>query len=332
MTLTDILFQILIRPIEIILEVIYGIANTLTGNIGLSILVLSLFINVILLPFYQMADVIQKEERDAETKLEYWKNHINKTFSGDERFMMLRTYYRQNNYKPYYSLKSILPLVLEVPFFLAAYHFLSHLEELHGTSFLLFKDLGVPDATLVISGFTLNLLPVLMTLINIISSSIYTKGAPIKEKIQLYGMAAIFLVLLYDSPSGLVLYWTANNFFSLLKNLIQSLNLSPNTKRKVLAGIGTVCFVFILLFYHPMRWKHKAAALAVSVLLMLPFVLGKLPKRAITEAEEAKLSDDASLFGRSCLVLAVLTGLLTFFERRTAFSIGTSSIFSIMTS
>jgi membrane protein insertase Oxa1/YidC/SpoIIIJ len=32
-------------------------------------------------------------------------------------------------------------------------------------------------------------------------------------------MALIFLVLLYNSPSGLVLYWTCNNIFSLGKNL-----------------------------------------------------------------------------------------------------------------
>ncbi|MBQ3669657.1 MAG: hypothetical protein II920_10590, partial [Clostridia bacterium] len=39
----------------------------------------------------------------------------------------------------------------------------------------------------------------------------YTKGHPLKEKIQVYGLAAVFLVLLYRSPSGLVLYWLLNN-------------------------------------------------------------------------------------------------------------------------
>ena len=31
-------------------------------------------------------------------------------------------------------------------------------------------------------------------------------------------MALIFLVLLYSSPAGLVLYWTMNNVFSLVKS------------------------------------------------------------------------------------------------------------------
>jgi membrane protein insertase Oxa1/YidC/SpoIIIJ len=58
-----------------------------------------------------------------------------------------------------------------------------------------------------------------MTAINIIAGAVYTRGFPLKDKIQLYGMALIFLVLLYNSPAGLVLYWTMNNIFSLLKNI-----------------------------------------------------------------------------------------------------------------
>ena len=61
-----------------------------------------------------------------------------------------------------------------------------------------------------------------MTAINVVSSAIYTKGAPLKEKIQINVLAAIFLVILYNSPSGLVLYWILNNTFSLVKNVLQN--------------------------------------------------------------------------------------------------------------
>ena len=79
------------------------------------------------------------------------------------------------------------------------------------------KDLGAPDGLIVIGGIAINLLPILMTLINVISSALYLKGFPLKTKIQLYGMAAFFLVFLYNSPSALVFYWTLNNLFSLIK-------------------------------------------------------------------------------------------------------------------
>ena len=59
-----------------------------------------------------------------------------------------------------------------------------------------------------------------MTLINIVSGAVYGKGLPLKSKLQMYLIAAVFLVLLYNSPSGLVFYWTLNNVFSLGKNIV----------------------------------------------------------------------------------------------------------------
>ena len=132
--------------------------------------------------------------------------------------MMLQTYYRQNHYKPTDAFKGSVSLLLEIPFFIAAYRFLSGLSAIRGVSFGAIADLGSPDALIQLGAFSINLLPFLMTAVNLISSAIFTKGYPLKTKIQLYGMALFFLVLLYKSPSGLVLYWTLNNVFSLGKN------------------------------------------------------------------------------------------------------------------
>ena len=112
-------------------------------------------------------------------------------------------------------LNSSVSLLLEIPFFMAAYQFLSNLELLNGVSLGPIKDLGAPDGLLVIGSIAINVLPILMTLINVISSAIYVKGFPLKTKIQLYAMALFFLVFLYNSPAGLAFYWTLNNIFSL---------------------------------------------------------------------------------------------------------------------
>ena len=53
-----------------------------------------------------------------------------------------------------------------------------------------------------------------------ISGTVYSKGLSVKLKAQLYGVALVFLVLLYTSPAGLVFYWLLNNLFSLLKNIV----------------------------------------------------------------------------------------------------------------
>jgi membrane protein insertase Oxa1/YidC/SpoIIIJ len=136
---------------------------------------------------------MQERARDTEAALKKGVDHIKKTFSGNERMMMLQTYYRQNHYSPTNALKGSVSLLLEIPFFMAAYQFLSGLNLLQGVSFGPIADLSAPDGLLKIGALTLNLLPILMTVINFISAAIYLKGFPLKTKIQLYGMAVFFL-------------------------------------------------------------------------------------------------------------------------------------------
>jgi len=217
--MSSILYYLIIYPIEFIVDLVFTLMHMLLGNPGLSIVAVSVVINFLILPMYKRSDALQEKERDNQARMAHWTGHIRKTFRGDERFMMLSEYYRQNNYRPIYALKGSISLLLQIPFFIAAYHYLSNLTLLTGASFLNITDLSRPDALLKLGGISVNILPILMTLINFISGAIYTKGFPLKDKIQLYAMALVFLVLLYGSPAGLVLYWTCNNIFSLLKNI-----------------------------------------------------------------------------------------------------------------
>ena len=214
------LYYITIYPIELFLQVIFSVIYDLRPSACLAIIGVSVVVNFLLLPLYNRADQISRKERERQDAMSRWVAHIRSAFRGDERFMMLQTYYRKEGYRPIYSLRSSISLLLQIPFFIAAYHFLSNLKLLDGYAFHFIKDLGKPDALLAAGDISINLLPVIMTLINIVSIVIYTRGAPLKEKLQLGAMALIFLVLLYDSPSGLVIYWTMNNVFSLVKNIL----------------------------------------------------------------------------------------------------------------
>ncbi len=222
MSLGSYLFCLLVQPIKLIFEFLFFYAYAFTGNVGLSIVVLSLAINFLVLPLYNRADSIQKEAREKDEKLKPMADHISKSFKGDERIMMLQTYYNQKHYSPLSSVKSSLSLILQIPFFIAAYSFLTELHLLNGRSLGPISDLSLPDHLISIGIFSVNLLPIAMTVINIISSEIFTKGQPFKSKITLYAMALFFLVFLYSCPSGLVFYWTLNNVFSLVKNIIVS--------------------------------------------------------------------------------------------------------------
>ena len=220
MNIVTYIYLIVIRPLEILFELFFNKIFVETHNYGVTIIFLSILVNLLVLPLYSRADKIQKEEERKYKSINRWESHIKKSFKGDERFMMLQAYYRQNNYKPYYSLKNIIPLFLEIPFFIAAFRFLSGLIILQGVNFSFIKDLSQPDAAFSIGDVSINILPILMTAINIVSSLIYGRDSSLKNKIQMYIMAIVFLALLYNSPSCLCLYWTMNNVFSLFKNVI----------------------------------------------------------------------------------------------------------------
>ncbi|SCW54815.1 membrane protein insertase, YidC/Oxa1 family, C-terminal domain-containing protein [Ruminococcaceae bacterium YRB3002] len=247
------ILDIFIKPLEFVYEFIYSVASRISDNPLVCILILSITVNFLALPLYRRADIIQQESRDTENRLRPVIDHIKKTFKGDEKVMMLQTYYRLQSYSPLSSMKSIISLVLQIPFFIAAYRFLSHLPLLAGVSVGPISNLNAPDGLITIGSVTINLLPILMTVINIISSEIYTKGQPFKSKIVLYLSAAIFLVLLYDSPSGLVFYWTFNNVFSLIKNIVMSLFISDekkssNEKQCVFVDVFGLSLLFLFVF------------------------------------------------------------------------------------
>ncbi len=220
------LYALIIGPIELVFEIIFSVLNKHIQISGVNIMLLSLVFSLIVLPLYMRADKIQEEAREKEDKLGPTIKHIKQYFKGDERFMILQTYYRQNDYSPLSVLKSSM---LQIPFFLAAYNMLHGNMYLEGASFGPISDLGSPDALIAAGSITINVLPFVMTAINLLSAAVYANKMPFKSKVQLFIMAALFLVLLYNSPSGMVLYWTCNNLFSLVKNIVMKL-ISKNKK------------------------------------------------------------------------------------------------------
>ena len=268
----DFLYTIFIYPVYMFVEFILFIANNITqDHIGLSIIILSLGINLITLPIYNVAEKWQEMERIIQKRMKPKVKDIKAVFKGDEQYMILSTYYRQNNYHPLYALRSLFALFIQIPFFIAAYQLLSELPALKETSFLFLKDLGSPDKLVTIGSISLNLLPVIMTVINIAASAVYTKGLELKDKLTLYLTAFLFLVLLYNSPSGLVLYWTLNNIFSLFKNIFYKIKLSKKTWF-IIASIVAVTLTIVIA---STAGKKKPIFISVGftvLLLITPFI------------------------------------------------------------
>jgi YidC/Oxa1 family membrane protein insertase len=209
----NILYQILIAPLEAVMRLTLSAIYDGTGSYGVSIFFLSLLINVVLFPLFQMAERWQEAERQIQKVLKPKLQEFRQAFSGEERHAMIQCLYRQTGYHPVYAIRSSFGLFLQLPFWIAAYQLLSRHQPLNGASFLALEDLGKPDSLL--WGF--NLLPFVMTAMNLTAAYVYTKGLSPAQQIQPLVLASVFLVLLYSAPAGLLLYWTFNSLFSLLR-------------------------------------------------------------------------------------------------------------------
>lgn len=210
--MSELLYYTLVFPLEgilgFLLDALFGIAK----SFGLSIIILSLLVNIFLLKIFILTD--KKAEFEAERKkrldlrIKAWKSVYKKA----KLFAFTQTLYRQNRYHPIYALSALGGLAVQIPFFYAMYFVVKN-ADIKGVSFLWISDLSAPDVILGV-----HILPILMTIISLVNVWIVAKekGARIQGII----IALIFLVLLYQMPSALVLYWTSNMAFSLIRAII----------------------------------------------------------------------------------------------------------------
>ena len=259
-----------------------------------------------------VAEQWQETERNIQKKLKPGVERIKNTFKGDEQYMILTAFYRENHYHPIYALRSSFSLLIQIPFFIAAYNFLSNLEPLKNYSFLFIKSFGEPDATFHIGSFAVNILPIAMTIINCVAGFIYSKGHSLSEKIQIYGCAAVFLLLLYNSPAGLVVYWTMNNILSLVKNIFYKIK-NPKKVLYIIACILSICMILCaaIVFKNAKTIFRIGLVFAGVVIPAAPFAVSFFSSlfenhfKILDENPKLRLS----IFLISAFILAVLTGL-----------------------
>ncbi|MBD5437369.1 MAG: membrane protein insertase YidC, partial [Treponema sp.] len=271
--MSSVLYNVIIYPLTQVIEFAFSLSDKIMDSTGLALVGVSLAVSLLTLPLYAVAKQFEDEERDLQLKMKAQTDRIKKCFKGDEQYMILSTYYRQNHYHPIMQLRSAFGILIQIPFFTAAYACLSHMAALHGQSFLFIADLGKPDALFRIGGFTVNVLPLLMTAINCVSGAIYTKGLPLREKLQVYLLALLFVVLLYNSPAGLVVYWTMNNVFSLIKNIFYKFK-NPLKVFYGICALASAAAIVWLIFTRSFNFMTKALMIvAFLVIIASPLIV-----------------------------------------------------------
>ncbi len=218
----EFLYTLFIFPIELSMGWILELLYEYTNSYGFSVICLSLCVNFLTIPLRRIAEKMSAHEKFVQSVIQNEVSLINKVFKGQERYMMLQTLYRQYDYHPIYALRASLGLLLQIPFFIAAYKLLSTYTAFDQITFLFLTNLASADALVTIFNTHINALPIIMTVINLATIYIHTKHSTKSEKIQSIALAFLFLILLYQAPSGLVLYWTCNNVIYLVRSFFET--------------------------------------------------------------------------------------------------------------
>ncbi|MDR0718068.1 MAG: sulfatase-like hydrolase/transferase, partial [Treponema sp.] len=142
--------------------------------------------------------------------------------------------------------------------------------------------------------------------------AVYTSDLSSRDKIQVYGLAFLFLLVLYNSPAALVLYWTVNNILSLVKNIFYRLK-NPLKVLYTIAFIFFLVFLCYILFIHNGSWKKKLFFSLLSLILIgCPFLV-RLVRRVVDNFLPSFVEDGKrryALFFLSCLSITLLAGIV----------------------
>ena len=87
----------------------------LTGYYVISLILLSLAVSAFLAPFYYLTGILENKERTIKQRLEPFIQKINAIRDSKIRHLQLRELYKSFSYYPFYALRSLASLFIQIP-------------------------------------------------------------------------------------------------------------------------------------------------------------------------------------------------------------------------
>jgi YidC/Oxa1 family membrane protein insertase len=192
----------LLRP----LQWLYGV----TGNYGVAIIIITVIIKLLFYPLtwksFKSMQAMQHLQPQMKRLQDMYKNDRQKL---NEEMMKL---YREQKVNP---LGGCLPMVVQIPVFIALYQVLYASIELRHAGFMWWiKDLSAPDYPMALLMGASMVVQQWMT---------PTTGDPRQAKMMLF-MPIIFTFMFLNFPVGLVIYWLVNNLLTIAQQYVMLRN------------------------------------------------------------------------------------------------------------
>ncbi|NLF23121.1 MAG: membrane protein insertase YidC [Lentisphaerae bacterium] len=204
----------------VILVPILNFFHALIPNYGIAIILLTLLVRVVFWPLTHKSTESMKRMQALQPKLK----EIQAQFKSDPQKLQQETWklYRENKVNP---MSSCLPMLIQIPVFIALFTVLRSAVELRFAPFLWIVDLSEPENLL--AGVlplvpALNILPFFMAGTMLLQSRLTpAMGDPAQQKMMMWMMPGMMLVMFYSMPSALVLYWTVSQVLAIAQLLWQ---------------------------------------------------------------------------------------------------------------
>ena len=207
--------------------------NGVVHNYGVTIIVFSFIIK--LLTYWPTAIQLKSSQRMQE--IQPILKQLREQYKSDPQRLNAETMALYKKYKisPF---GGCLPLVLQIPIFWGMFNALRNAIELKGAPFLFWiTDLSQPDVLFelpftipLVNIGSVNMLPIIMGVTWVLQNKFTMpgKGGVKSEQQKLMAwLPVVFTLLFYNWPSGLVLYWTTNQLFTMGQMFIMRKSMRP---------------------------------------------------------------------------------------------------------
>ena len=216
--------------LEKILKVVLEMLNKLFHNWGVSIIIMTLILKVIMFPMSKKQSLGSLKMQELQPKMKA----IQEKYKNDQQKLQQETskLYQQAGYNP---ASGCLPMLFQFLVLFAMYNLFNNYFEFRGAMFIphWIPDLSTGDVVktfnfnIPLLGNQLRILPVIYVATQLLSGKITQYGqttAPGQSqatmKFMMYGMPLMFFFMFYNAPSGLLLYWLTSNVLQIFQQLI----------------------------------------------------------------------------------------------------------------
>ena len=194
---------------------VLNLFNSWIPSFGIGIILLTILVRLIFWPLTHKSTISMRRMSELQPKMK----EIREKFKDNPQRMQQETWalYKDNKVNP---MASCLPMLVQIPVFIALFTVLRSAVELRYAPFLWISDLSEPE-NLFPSVFPfggLNILPILMAVTMALQSALTpSTGDKQQQRMMMIMMPVMMLVMFYSFPSALSLYWTLSQVLSIVQ-------------------------------------------------------------------------------------------------------------------